>query len=115
MNSAGADLHKKKILCSTHSVDYWSHRMSATVLSPAAIRVSANVRAPKLEGSTSVPLLPPRFVELKKKIWKDSLIQSWREVLIALDKAVEEVTAKGTDVCVVFLQLRSQKQSQISC
>jgi hypothetical protein len=42
--------------------------------------------------------LPDRFADLKKEIWKDGLIQSWREVLAELETAVDEVSAKGAAV-----------------
>lgn len=65
-------------------------------------------RAAKSEGSIAAIFtsltdeehntLPDRFVDLKKELWKDSLVESWREVLEALGPAVEEVAAKGSDV-----------------
>jgi hypothetical protein len=47
-----------------------------------------------LSGETVQPL-PSRFADLKKEIWKDGLVQSWREVLAELETAVDEVSAKG--------------------
>jgi hypothetical protein len=65
-------------------------------------------RAPKQEGSISsvfttltsenASVVPPRFADLKKEIWKDSLIQSWREVLEELEVAVDEISTRGSDV-----------------
>jgi hypothetical protein len=48
-------------------------------------------------------VLPDRFAELKREIWKDGLVQSWREVLSALEKAVDEVATKGGSVSLVFI------------
>jgi DNA mismatch repair protein MutH len=42
--------------------------------------------------------LPTRFSDLKKDIWKEALMQSWREVLDELEGSIEKVVAKGTDV-----------------
>ncbi|KAI0260969.1 hypothetical protein BC834DRAFT_925695 [Gloeopeniophorella convolvens] len=42
--------------------------------------------------------LPARFSELKKSIWNDALVQSWREVVEELRVATKEVAAKGTDI-----------------
>jgi hypothetical protein len=39
--------------------------------------------------------LPDRYADLKKEIWKDSFVQSWQEVLAALETAVDEVSTKG--------------------
>lgn len=66
------------------------------------------IREQKEEGSIAsvftslsgdaVKALPGRFADLKKEIWKDSLVQSWREVLAELETAVDEVAAKGPAV-----------------
>jgi hypothetical protein len=42
--------------------------------------------------------LPTRFHDLKKEIWRESLVQSWREVLDELEGSIEEVAARGADV-----------------
>jgi hypothetical protein len=42
--------------------------------------------------------LPQRFSDLKKGMWKDGLIESWRQVLEALEPAVAEIKAKKSDV-----------------
>jgi acyl carrier protein phosphodiesterase len=66
-----------------------------------------STRKPKEEGSIasvfsslsgSAPALPTRFADLKKDIWQDSLVQSWREVLDELYGAVEEIAESGIDV-----------------
>ena len=49
-----------------------------------------------LSGGT--PALPPRFSDLKKEIWTDSLAQSWREVCDELHGMVEQIAERGTDV-----------------
>jgi len=43
--------------------------------------------------------LPKRFSDLKKGLWVDSMVESWRQVLAALEPAVEEVAAQGSEVC----------------
>jgi hypothetical protein len=64
-------------------------------------------RKPKEEGSIasvfsslsgSAPALPTRFSDLKKEIWREALIQSWREVLDELEGSIEKVVARGADV-----------------
>ena len=41
--------------------------------------------------------LPQRFSDLKKEIWKDSIIETWRDVLAKLKLEVEEVAAIGSE------------------
>lgn len=70
--------------------------------------VVATTRKPKAEGSIASvfttlsggadTVLPPRFSDLKKEIWRDNLVESWHEVLNHLDEAVEEVATKGATV-----------------
>lgn len=64
-------------------------------------------RKPKEEGSIAsvfsslsgtAPALPTRFSDLKKGIWKEVLMQSWREVLGELEGSIENVVARGADV-----------------
>lgn len=43
-------------------------------------------------------VLEPRFAELKKQLWRDSMLQSWREVLEELKVATKEIAATGPDV-----------------
>ncbi|KAI0246765.1 DUF1479-domain-containing protein [Lactifluus subvellereus] len=66
-----------------------------------------STRKPKEEGSIAsvfsslsgrAPALPTRFADLKKEIWEDNLLQSWREVLDELYGAVEEVAERGIDI-----------------
>ena len=38
----------------------------------------------------------PRFSELKKAIWKESMKQSWTQVLDALKEKVEEIGSVGS-------------------
>jgi broad specificity phosphatase PhoE len=42
--------------------------------------------------------LPDRFSDLKRELWTDGMIESWRQVLAALEPAVEEVVAQGSEV-----------------
>ena len=65
-------------------------------------------RAPKEEGSiaaifTSLTgeehnVLPERFTSLKREIFHEGLVESWREVLAELRPAVEEISTVGSDV-----------------
>lgn len=51
--------------------------------------------------ATSQPL-PLRFADLKKSIFTEQLVQSWREVLDELAVKTEEVAARGADVRVLL-------------
>ena len=42
--------------------------------------------------------LPPRFSDLKKEIWRDDMLQTWKEVLEELEVATEQVAAHGSEV-----------------
>ncbi|KAF8070215.1 hypothetical protein FPV67DRAFT_1413151 [Lyophyllum atratum] len=50
---------------------------------------------------------PAYFSDLKKALWKDELLQSWKEVLVALDAAVQEISSIGGAVIprVTFAQM----------
>ncbi|CAL1711617.1 unnamed protein product [Somion occarium] len=59
-------------------------------------------RTPKKEGTiadvfdlTGAPPLPQRFSDLKKEIYHDGIIQSWREVLDELKVTTEEIASEG--------------------
>ena len=43
--------------------------------------------------------LPDRFSALKKEMFKDELVESWRQVLAELEGTVAEITEKGNNVC----------------
>ncbi|THG99240.1 hypothetical protein EW026_g3068 [Hermanssonia centrifuga] len=43
------------------------------------------------------PPLPQRFSDLKKELFTEQLVESWRDVLKELETITEEVAAKGTD------------------
>ncbi|TIB97393.1 DUF1479-domain-containing protein [Wallemia mellicola] len=49
-----------------------------------------------LSGDKAVEL-PQRFSDLKKEIWRDSIIETWRDVLAKLKPEVEEVAAIGSE------------------
>ncbi len=42
--------------------------------------------------------LPPRFSDLKKSLWKDALVESWRQVLKELHERVIIIADRGTEV-----------------
>ncbi|KAF8627751.1 hypothetical protein AX17_006118 [Amanita inopinata Kibby_2008] len=88
-------------------------RCLATPANPAQTR-----RAPKEEGSISslftsltgeeASALPGRFADLKKNLWKDSLVESWRQVLCELEGVVQEIAERGTSMVprVTFQELQ---------
>ena len=49
--------------------------------------------------------LPDRFSTLKKDIFRDELVESWRQVLAELEGTVAEITEKGNNVCLRHLFL----------
>jgi len=49
--------------------------------------------------------LPDRFSALKKDIFKDELVESWRQVLTELEGTVAEITEKKNNVCLQHLSL----------
>ena len=53
------------------------------------------------------PPLPERFAALKKELFHDGLVESWREVLATLEGTTEEVAAKGTRVSRTTLPRRA--------
>ena len=69
---------------------------------------ATSTRAAKKEGSiaaifTSLTdeehnVLPDRFTDLKRGLWNEGLVESWREVLAELETATEEVASKGSEV-----------------
>ncbi|KAI0076408.1 DUF1479-domain-containing protein [Panus rudis PR-1116 ss-1] len=64
-------------------------------------------RRPKKEGTiadvfvqliSEAPPLPERFSDLKKELFTEKLVHSWKEVLSELEIVTEEVAVKGGDV-----------------
>ncbi|GEM10971.1 DUF1479 domain protein [Rhodotorula toruloides] len=49
-------------------------------------------------GRDSFVPLEPRFGELKKALFTDGLIESWRTVLTALEERTEEIRERGTQI-----------------
>jgi acyl carrier protein phosphodiesterase len=74
--------------------------MTATYASPTRTRQKEEGSIASVFSSLSggAPALPPRFSDLKKDIWTDSLSQSWREVCEELHGVVEQIAERGTDV-----------------
>ncbi|KAF8341047.1 hypothetical protein F5887DRAFT_888290 [Amanita rubescens] len=42
--------------------------------------------------------LPPRFSDLKKSLWRDALVESWRQVLNELHERVITIADRGTEI-----------------
>jgi hypothetical protein len=74
----------------------------------AMSRISGHRRAQKEEGSISSLFaslngetpseFPARYLDLKRNIWKDEMVQSWREVLAELEAAAEQISNCGSEV-----------------
>jgi acyl carrier protein phosphodiesterase len=70
--------------------------------------MSASPRAQKEEGSISSlfaslsgeasSVFPTRFLDLKRVLWRDEMVQSWRDVLTDLEAAVEELSRRKSEV-----------------
>ncbi|KAF5363209.1 hypothetical protein D9758_008377 [Tetrapyrgos nigripes] len=43
-------------------------------------------------------VLPPRFKELKKEIWKENLVQAWKEILEELELRTNEIISQGGQI-----------------
>jgi hypothetical protein len=69
-----------------------------TTQSPREQRAEGSIASVFTSLSGATQPLPGHFTDLKKEIWKDDLVQSWREVLTALEGAVDEVCTKGGSV-----------------
>lgn len=57
---------------------------------------------PSLRPDYKPEPLPPRFKELKQRLFErneKALVQSWKRLLESLEKEVHEIKAKGSDVC----------------
>lgn len=68
---------------------------SAAGESPAQKGVGGNISSIFNE---TPGMVQPRFSELKKAIWKDSMKQSWAEVLAALKDKAEQMETLGSKV-----------------
>lgn len=86
--------------------------ISPTISRRLATTVSQK-RMPKEEGSISSIFttlspgeesiaLPDRFTELKRDIFKDELVESWRQVLSELEGTVSEIKEKGNSVSTLY-------------
>ncbi|THU98449.1 hypothetical protein K435DRAFT_795732 [Dendrothele bispora CBS 962.96] len=87
---------------------YWTiprmgARFMATAQNPTS---SANIRE-KAEGDISLSFsslgaelveLPPKFMDLKRELWNENLMNSWREVLSELQTRTEDIISKGTGI-----------------
>jgi hypothetical protein len=51
-----------------------------------------------LRPSDPANAFPPRFAELKRTIWNDGLVQSWKEVLEALEAETARIAEQGETV-----------------
>jgi glucuronate isomerase len=57
---------------------------------------------PSLRPDYKPEPLPPRFKELKQRLFEKNekaLVQSWKRLLESLEKEVHEIKSKGCDVC----------------
>ncbi|GAA5890452.1 hypothetical protein JCM6882_002925 [Rhodosporidiobolus microsporus] len=51
---------------------------------------------PSIKGAPVIPL-EQRFGDLKKALWNDGLVESWRSLLSALDERTQEIIERGSD------------------
>jgi hypothetical protein len=50
-----------------------------------------------LSGKTVVPL-PAEYAELKRELWRDGMVDRWREILADLDQVTADIQATGPEV-----------------
>jgi hypothetical protein len=107
-------LHRRLPFCMYHAPRTRVHKASlpcrrqqASLRFRTITSTYTPARKPKEEGSIasvftslsgSASPLPTRFSDLKKEIWRDVLMQSWREVLDELKDSIEKVVARGANV-----------------
>ena len=73
--------------------------MSRMYTSPRAQKEEGSISSlfTSLSGEASFEY-PARFLDLKRQIWRDSMVQSWKEVLLELEAAAEEVATRESEV-----------------
>lgn len=72
---------------------------------------TGSLRSPKQEGTIediftsfhTSPPFPARFSDLKREIWTDGLVESWRQVLKELEVATSNVIAQGSKVSLLSI------------
>ncbi|KAG6917418.1 hypothetical protein DXG01_002503 [Tephrocybe rancida] len=63
-------------------------------------REQVNIKAtPAVSLDSAAPAqLPSHLSDLKKALWKEELLQSWKDILVELDAEVEAISSKGGDI-----------------
>ncbi|KAJ7312395.1 hypothetical protein DFH08DRAFT_896920 [Mycena albidolilacea] len=71
--------------------------MTSSPLIPRQQKVEGDISAvfTSLRPSDPANVFPPRFAELKRTIWNDALVQSWKEVLEALEVETARIAEQG--------------------
>lgn len=74
--------------------------MTSSPLIPRQQKVEGDISAvfTSLRPSDHANVFPPRFAELKRTIWNDALVQSWKEVLEALEVETARIAEQGEKV-----------------
>ncbi|KAF5355130.1 hypothetical protein D9756_005570 [Leucocoprinus leucothites] len=99
-------------------------RRASPILSRRLATAAPVKRQPKDEGTISAifttltpgeehAALPDRFATLKKEIFKDEMVESWREVLSELEGTVAEIMEKGNTL-VTRVSYEDIKSGQVS-
>lgn len=79
---------------------------------------------PSLDPGTEVAALPARFAQLKKDVLTDmgathaSIVQAWKQVLVALEARTKEIVSLGGEVYAplrVLLYMTDRKIGHSSC
>ena len=99
-----------RVACTIHLRTYATGSVTADSKVAGDVRVehlTQTFRASKRAGTiedvfssslNDIPPLPPRFSELKKSLFKNSLVRSWNEVLKELQVVTEDVASRRQDV-----------------
>ncbi|KAF9461838.1 hypothetical protein BDZ94DRAFT_1262752 [Collybia nuda] len=98
------------MLLSTHTTIHrgvWL-RTAHTLSKGRLVSMAATPRPAKEEGSIASVFTsltgeaagehPPRFASLKRGIWRDGMVESWRQVLSELEVAAERVARLGSEI-----------------
>lgn len=104
--SSSCLLPRRGFTCSRISLAYPRELHTTSVNAAATSNSSPPPTAPQSHGTIeeifssfhNSPPFPARFADLKRQIWTDGMIESWRQVLKELEEVTSRVIAQGNQV-----------------